>query len=436
MSKTISVQCRAAMVLPFEKILPFQGDLKKISSENLRKLKQSIIKYGISSPMQVWIDSDGTYFTLDGHQRLLAFASLRKDGWLIPEIPVAIVEAEDKEQALEKLLIATSSYGEFSAAGVQKFISQLKSKENVQKVINLSNINLDRIFALLEEKSDPEIVPLQSLKAPITNTGDMWLMGDHRLICGDATKPEVVKILFGDNNPLMMITDPPYGVSYDATWRAEVDNCTNRKSGKVANDHLCDWSEAYKLFTGNVIYLWHAGVHALTVAQNLIDSGFKIRSEIIWVKQNLVLSRGHYHWMHEPAYYAVKEGCSADWTGDRKQTTVWQIPNSNPFAGRKDDQNTIHSTQKPLLCYELPIQNHGKAGDIIYDPFAGSGTLFIASERQSRVGYGCELMPEYCDIIVQRWCDYTGKEAIRASDGKKWSDLVKETFNGGLHENN
>lgn len=432
----IKVMCTVKDSLPISELRELQGNLKKITPQNLKKLKESIISYGISFPFFIYHEpKENINYTIDGHQRMVALKSLQNDGFALPRLPIVYIDALSINDAKERILIACSMYGSYDSEGLKTFASEIKNKDKISKLVDLAGINLDRVFALLKEKSDPEIIPVIEPKTPITRVGDIWIMGEHRLICGDATKPETVDNLFAGKKPMIMVSDPPYGVEYDATWRSEVDGCTERKSGKVANDHQADWTEAYKLFTGNVIYLWHAGIHTLTVAQNLIESGFDIRSEIIWVKQNLVLSRGHYHWMHEPAFYAVRKGSTADWTGDRKQTTVWEIPNSNPFAGKKDDQNTIHSTQKPLQCYEKPIRNHGMAGDIIYDPFCGSGTLFIACERENRIGYGCEILPEYCDIIIKRWCDYTGKDAIRYNDGKSWNQLSNLNY-GGSYEIN
>ena len=168
-----------------------------------------------------------------------------------------------------------------------------------------------------------------------------------------------------------------------------------------ANDDRCDWSEAWVLFPGNVVYCWHADLHASTVITSLQASGFEMRSQIIWAKSNFVLSRGHYHWKHEPCWYAFRKGQTADWIGDHSQTTLWEIP--KPMKSE-----TGHSCQKPIECMARAIRNH--KGDV-YDPFLGSGTTLIAAEQEGRTCYGMELEPKYCDVSIARYEKCTGRTA-------------------------
>lgn len=217
---------------------------------------------------------------------------------------------------------------------------------------------------------------------------------------------------------MLMVTDPPYGVNYEPEWRNEVAGKYGigapRALGKVLNDDRFDWAEAIRLFDGDVAYVWHAGVYAAQVAESLGKAGYDIRSQIIWAKQSLVISRGHYHWQHEPCWYAVKKGRTGHWAGDRKQTTLWQISNRNPRGGEIEDANTNHSTQKPVECMRRPIVNNTKRGESVYDPFLGSGTTMIAAESTDRVCYGMEIDPIYCDMAVKRWEDFVGKKAEHA----------------------
>jgi DNA modification methylase len=197
-----------------------------------------------------------------------------------------------------------------------------------------------------------------------------------------------------------MVTDPPYGVNYDPKWRDDLGidwtgqaqrlsthpnakPLHSRSLGKVTNDGQADWREAWSLFPGNIAYVWHGGLHAGTVADSLSSVGLVIRAQIIWVKQHFVFSRGDYHWQHEPCWYAVR-GTGA-WSGDRKQTTVWEIANASAFRGEKDDSTTGHGTQKPVECMQRPIENNSSLGQAVYDPFCGSGTTVIAAERTGRV---------------------------------------------------
>ena len=205
----------------------------------------------------------------------------------------------------------------------------------------------------------------------------------------------------------LMVTDPPYGVEYDPNWRNEAAEAgllayAASRVGKVEQDDRVDWSEAWRLFPGNVIYCWHAGRHASSVQSSLESCNFEIRCQIIWAKSNYPISRGHYHWRHEPCWYAVRKGATAEWIGDRKQTTLWEINLDRNVDGG-------HSTQKPLECMERPIRNH--AGDV-YEPFSGSGTTIIACERLKRKCRAVEISPAYVSVAIERWHQVTGKDPV------------------------
>src|SRR5262245_35544674 len=182
-----------------------------------------------------------------------------------------------------------------------------------------------------------------------------------------------------------MVTDPPYGVEYDPMWREEAGLGPQRQTGPVSNDDRVDWTPAYQLFPGHVAYVWHAGVHAVEVAAGLSRAEFEVRSQIIWAKQHFAMSRGHYHWQHEPCWYAVRNGRPSRWRGDRKQSTIWNVPNLNPMGGDRAEPKTGHGTQKPVELMRRPILNHTERGEVVYDPFLGSGTTLIAAEQTGRV---------------------------------------------------
>lgn len=228
-----------------------------------------------------------------------------------------------------------------------------------------------------------------------------------------------------------MVTDPPYGVNYDPNWRLRVGvNKKHQKlaSGKVENDHEADWSDAWALFPGNVAYIWHGGLHAHTVAENLIKAGYEIKAQIIWAKPSLVIGRGNYHWQHEPCWYAVKAGAKHNYVGDRKQTTLWHIENMHSSQGSVDDGKTNHSTQKPVACMQRPIVNNSEAGDTVYDPFCGSGTTVIACEVMKRKCAAIELNPIYVDMIIRRWQKFTGKQAVFEPTGQPFDDHAKKAL--------
>ena len=258
---------------------------------------------------------------------------------------------------------------------------------------------------------DPDAVP-DPPPEPITKPGDLITMGKHRLLCGDATNKDHVARLLGKRKPLLMVTDPPYGVNYDPEWRKKVGiNKNEGRMGAVPNDDRADWTKAWALFPGRVAYVWHSDLHAAEVARSIEAVGMDIRCQIIWKKSRITLSRGAYHWQHEPCWYAVRKGGTAAWTGDRKQSTVWEVH----LAGGDGDnlKGVGHGTQKPVECMERPLRNHGNQKDSVYDPFVGSGTMLIAAERQKRACFAMDIDPTYCDITVARWEEYTGEKAKR-----------------------
>jgi DNA modification methylase len=268
-----------------------------------------------------------------------------------------------------------------------------------------------------EDKSTQEAiedeVPDGSTIEPFCKKGDLWQLGKHRLLCGDCTDALNVKKLLGDEKPTLIVTDPPYGVNYDPTWRNGYGLGVGKRSlGKVKNDDIIDWSGAFALFDAPVMYVWHAGKYAAQVAESLIKCGYDIISQIIWAKQHFALSRGDYHWQHEPCWYAVKKGHQHNWQGKRDQATVWEIKSNNSFGNAKKEETWGHGTQKPVECMLRPIVNNSKEGGLIVDCFLGSGTTIIACEQSGRICYGCELDERYCDIIVRRWEKLTNEKAV------------------------
>ena len=208
--------------------------------------------------------------------------------------------------------------------------------------------------------TDPDSVP-EITEQPVTRPGDIWWLGDHRVGCGDATNSaDVIQVLAGAK-PHLMVTDPPYGVGYDPSWRSRRKLSGGKLAqGRVLNDDRADWREAYALFLGDVAYVWHGALCGDVVAANLASCGLQPRGQIIWAKQHFALGRGDYHWQHETCCYAVREGKTSHWQGGRRQTTVWEIPNNNPFGNPQREQSWGHGTQKPVECMRRPIANNSR----------------------------------------------------------------------------
>jgi DNA modification methylase len=253
---------------------------------------------------------------------------------------------------------------------------------------------------------------------PVTRPGDLWVLGPHRLLCGDATVATDIERLLAGSTPHLLVSDPPYGVEYDPAWRNDAGVSTTKRTGRVANDDRADWREAWALFPGDVAYVWHAAVHATTVAGSLIVCGFDIRAQIVWSKSRFALGRGDYHWQHEPCWYAVRKGTRSHWQGARDQSTLWSIAPAGA-----EDTATGHGTQKPVEAMRRPIVNNSERGDLIYEPFCGSGTTLIAAESTGRTCLAIEIDWRYCDVIIERWQRFTGKEAVHDGDGRHFADV-------------
>ena len=320
-------------------------------------------------------------------------------------VPVLILDVTEEEA--DKILLTHDPLAAMAEADKDALASLIANLEFSDPAIDAMLEQLARESRLpmpsKEGNTDPDAVP--DLPAIATSKlGDLYMLGEHRLLCGDSTDPATVARLLDGAKPMMMVTDPPYGVEYNPAWRVEAGvNQNTEKLGKVTNDDRADWREAWKLFPGIIAYVWHASLQSVPAFESLTSQGFNIRAQIIWAKDRFALSRGDYHWQHEPCWYAIREGGRASTNGDRSQSTLWTIP------AREDDGHG-HGTQKPVECMERPIRNHDAAE--IYEPFCGSGTTIIAAERQRRRCYAIELEPLYVDVAIQRWQEYTGQKAV------------------------
>jgi DNA modification methylase len=381
------------------------------------QIAASIREWGWTNP--VLIDEAGGIIA--GHGRVMAARKLK-----IEDVPCIVAsgwtDAQKRAYVLADNQLAANAGWDMDLLKVE--IGDLKT-EGFD--VGLIGFDADWLNTLMADAgtdglTDPDEVPEVS-QFPVSATGDVWVLGKHRLLCGDSTvATDVDKVLMGVR-PLLMVTDPPYGVEYDANWRNEADRANGkpygaRAVGKVQNDDKADWTEAWALFPGEVAYIWHAGIHAGTVATSIQTAGFELRGQIIWAKQQFAIGRGHYHWMHEPCWYAVRKGGTGHWAGDRKQTTLWQIDKP-----RKSE--TGHSTQKPVECMKRPIENNSTPGQAVYEPFSGSGTTIIAAEMTGRQCLAIELAPEYVDVAVKRWQAFTGKEATLEATGQTFAELTE-----------
>lgn len=350
---------------------------------------------------------------IDGH--------LRAETTPDQKVPVLILDVDEAEA--DKILATLDPLAALAEADAAKLDALLREVDTGSEAVMEMLADLAAEAGVVATDAEPvDAEPQIDRAAELqkewgTEAGQVWEVqgkaGTHRVMCGDSTKAEDVGRLLNGAKPFIMVTDPPYGVEYDPEWRTKTEGLwTTGKavaSGAVDNDDRLDWTETYKLFAGTVAYVWHAGRFAADLVVNLRDAGFEIRTQIIWRKPRFIISRGHYHWQHEPCWYAVRKGRSSKWCGDHSQSTIWDIPlNRNTETG--------HSTQKPLECMARPIRNHGGKDDDVYDPFLGSGTTLIAAENLGRVCYGCEISAAYVAVILQRAKDAGMAPALTTLD--------------------
>lgn len=393
---------------PVSSLAPAARNARTHSDEQIGQLAEAITKWGWTTP--VLIDADGTIIA--GHGRVLAAQRLGID-----DVPVMIARGWD-EQKRRAYMLADNKLALNSGWDAELLRAELTDLialgENLQ-MIGFSSAELAALVATTDGKTDPDAVP-KAPDNPVSIAGDVWLLGRHRLACGSCTDAATVKVVLDGCQPVMMITDPPYGVQYDPTWRHRAGVNKSKRVGAVANDERDDWREAWALFPGAVAYVWHSALHQCAVADSLAAAGFAIRSQIIWAKDRLVMGRGHYHWQHEPCYYAARG--TAGWQGDRKQSTLWSIPTCD------QDAETIHSTQKPVECMRRPMLNNSKASDTIYEPFSGSGTTMIAAEMSGRDCRAVEINPVYVDVAIIRWQAFTDGTARLAATGQTFAEVA------------
>jgi len=392
-------------------LIPYARNSRTHSDEQVAKIASSIKEFGFLNP----IITDGQNGIVAGHGRVLAAQKLG-----LSELPV--IEASHLTDAQRRAYVIADNRLALDAGWDDEMLRvELSDLQEADFDLSLTGFNPDEIDALFPEETkegltDEDEVP-EAPEEPVTVEGDVWVLGRHRLMCGDSTSIDAVEKLMDGVKPHLMVTDPPYGVNYDPQVGAMRAGIKGGVTGKVLNDDNADWSDAWSLFQGSVAYVWHAGTKSHIVADSLIANGFDIKGQIIWAKAGHILSRTHYHLMHEPCWYAVRG--DACWQGARDQDSVWRIGKDR----KGDDKQTNHGTQKPVEVMLRPILNNSSAGQAVYEPFCGSGTTLIACEKSGRCCLAMELDPKYCDVIIKRWQDFTGEKAVHEATGKTYEEM-------------
>lgn len=400
MAEAVKVHAHQIEMIPLDALKGYERNARTHPEDQINSLVAIIRDAGFTNPLLV----DDEDVIIAGHGRALAARKLK-----MTEVPCVRVSGLTEEQ-IKSLRISDNRVGLGSGwdDGLLKLeLTDLQASGFDLSLTGFSSLELTGLFATREGDTDPDDAP-EAPAVPVSRLGDLWRLGEHWLICGDCTDKATVEKVLGGARPLLMVTDPPYGVEYDPAWRStEIPQvgkwkAPNRARGAVQNDGRADWREAWALFSGDVAYVWHSGKHGAVVQVSLEACEFEIRSQIVWSKTSFAVGRGHYHWQHETCLYGVRG--NGHWAGDRKQSTVWPIE-----ALKKSD--TGHGTQKPVECMARPIRNNSKVGDHVYEPFSGSGTTIIAGQMNKRIVHAIELNPAYVDVAVRRWEQFTGEKA-------------------------
>jgi site-specific DNA-methyltransferase (adenine-specific) len=377
-------------------LIPYHGNPRNHSEKSVDAVASSIHEFGFKVPIVI----DAHNVIIAGHGRYQAAQKLDLD-----EVPVLI--ADDLSDAQVKAFrLADNKVAEQSTWDEELLQIELELLNELD--FDMETFGFENIeFQEEEGLTDPDDVPEEP--PAICQPGDTWQLGRHILICGDAADPATMETLFEDKvTASLLLTDPPYNVDYTGG---------TEKALKIQNDKM-GATEYLKFLTdtiGNAVtylnkgasfYLFHADTEGLTCRRAVIEAGLSLRQCLIWYKTNgFVLGRQDYQWQHEPCLYGWKPGEAHNWYGDRSQSTILEFD--------KPDKSLDHPTMKPVELLTYMIKNSSKRDDIVCDPFLGSGSTIISCERTGRVCYGAEIDPRYCDVVIHRWEDYTGKKAER-----------------------
>ncbi len=412
---------------PIDRPKDYPKNARKWSAQAIAKVGASIREYGWRQPVVV----DSKEVIVIGHLRRAAGRSIG-----LAECPVHVA-SDLTPQQIRGLRLADNRTNQESVWDLELLGAEFLELKALDFDLSLTGFDSREIdgLTLAVNPAEDDVPPLPD--SPVSRPGDLWLLGPHRLLCGDATSPEAVARLLGDRKPFLMITDPPYGIELNSEWRdkaglngcgpAEPSYMKHRTAGHtettISGDTRADWSDAFALVPSlQIAYVWHASVFTREVLDGLLRIGFLHHQQIIWNKGRAVLTRTPYWFAHEPCWFVRKK--NAPWYGKAgENTTVWDSPSPKFIMGGSDEQKFDHPTQKPVALMRRPLLNHTKRGESVYEPFLGSGTTLAAAELTERVCYAVELDPKYVDVAIQRWQGLTGKQATLDGSGATFEQV-------------
>jgi site-specific DNA-methyltransferase (adenine-specific) len=400
-------------ILKTDSLIPYARNSRTHSEAQVAQIAGSIREFGFTNP--VLIDAENGIIA--GHGRIMAAQKLG-----LAEVPCIrldhLTETQRKAYVIADNKLALNSGWDDSMLALE--LAELQDDNFDLSLTGFDESELaDLLAETIEGKTDPDEVQEPPVD-PVTVRGDVWVMGKHRLLCGDSTSIDDLRKLCGEQDVDMWLTDPPYNVAYEGKTKDAL---------TIQNDSMTDDSfrtflrDAYVaadavMKQGAVFYIWHADSEGYNFRGAAHDAGWKVRQCLIWKKSTMVMGRQDYHWKHEPCLYGWKEGAGHLWATDRKQTTILEF--------EKPSRNGEHPTMKPVALFEYQMLNNTKGGDIVLDSFGGSGTTMIAAEKNGRIARIMELDPKYCDVIVKRWQDFAGKQAIHEASGKTFDEMKEQ----------
>lgn len=393
-----------------DRLVPYARNARTHSKEQVLQLRASLREFGFVNP--VIVDKD--YNVIAGHGRILA---AKEEG--IVEVPCVFVEhmteAQKRAYIIADNRLALNAGWDVEMLSVE--IADLQGADFDIAILGFDDAELNKLMTTDEDVQDDDFDVDGELKNPaVTQSGDLWLLGKHRLVCGDSTKADTFDLLMDGNSANLVVTDPPYNVNYEGT------------AGKIKNDNMADakfyqflldaFTHTEKALAKDAsIYVFHADTEGLNFRRAFSEAGFYLSGTCIWKKQSLVLGRSPYHWQHEPVLFGWKKSGKHAWYSDRKQSTIWEFD--------KPRKNGDHPTMKPVPLVAYPIVNSSMTGCIVLDPFGGSGSTLIACEQAERVCYTVELDEKYCDVIVKRYIEQSGADGVYLVRGGKQTEYAK-----------
>lgn len=388
-------------LVDIDKLVPYARNARTHSEEQIKQIQSSIREFGFVNPVLI----DGKFNIIAGHGRILA---AKAEG--LEAVPCVLVEhlteAQKKAYILADNKLALNAGWDMEMLKIE--IEELKGHDFDIGLIGFDSDEIELIFQQDEEVNEDDFdvdKALDDIAEPITKLGDIWELGNHRLMCGDSTDKETVEKLMGGMKADLYLTDSPYNVNYVGKTK---DALTIENDSMVDDKFRCFLADAFTaadnvMKQGAVFYIWHADSEGYNSRGACHDTGWQVRQCLIWNKNSLVMGRQDYHWKHEPCLYGWKSGASHLWATDRKQTTILNFD--------RPSKSPDHPTMKPILLFDYQIQNNTKGEDIVLDTFARSGTTLIACEQNGRTAYVMELGPKYVEVIIKRWEELTGRKA-------------------------